>query len=106
VIEVLAKGLGKNVDEAAVKCWYFNEGDSVTAGDDLVDLRTEDSDVTIPVPVTGVIAEIFFDEGETVQRDEVLCIIDDEAELEEEAEEGEDGETEEEPDEESEDEEI
>lgn len=78
MFEVLAKGLGKNVDEATVKTWFFEEGDSVTEGDDLVELATEDSVVTIAVPTTGVLAEVCIDEDETVQRDEVLCIIDDE----------------------------
>jgi 2-oxoglutarate dehydrogenase E2 component (dihydrolipoamide succinyltransferase) len=78
MFEVLAKGLGKNVDEATVKTWFFEEGDSVTEGDDLVELAAEDSVVTIAAPATGVLAEVCIDEDETVQRDEVLCIIDDE----------------------------
>ena len=77
MFEVLAKGLGKNVDEAAVKTWFFEEGDSVTEGDDLVELATEDSVVTITAPATGILAEVCIDEDDTVQRDEVLCIIDD-----------------------------
>jgi 2-oxoglutarate dehydrogenase E2 component (dihydrolipoamide succinyltransferase) len=78
MFEVLAKGLGKNVDEATVKTWFVEEGDSVTEGDDLVELATEDSVVVVTAPATGVLAEVRIDEDETVQRDEVLCIIDDE----------------------------
>ncbi len=78
MFEVLAKGLGKNVDEATVKTWFFEEGDAVTEGDDLVELATEDSTVTISAPATGVLAEVCIDEDDTVQRDELLCIIDDE----------------------------
>jgi len=66
------------VDEATVKTWFFEEGDAVTEGDDLVELATEDSVVMISVPATGVLAEVCIDEDDTVQRDEVLCIIDDE----------------------------
>ena len=77
MFEVLAKGLGKNVDEATVKTWFFEEGDAVTEGDDLVELATEDSVVMISAPTTGVLAEVCIDEDDTVQRDEVLCIIDD-----------------------------
>lgn len=76
MFEVLAKGLGKNVDEAAVKTWFFEEGDAVTEGDDLVELVTEDVSVIITAPVSGILAEVCADEDETVQRDEVLCIID------------------------------
>ena len=77
MFEVLAKGLGKNVDEATVKTWFVEEGDAVAEGDDLAELSTEDSVVMISSPVEGILAEVCFDEDETVQRDEVLCIIDD-----------------------------
>lgn len=76
--EVLAKGLGKSVDEAVVKTWFFQEGDTVAEGDDLVELATEDATVLISAPVAGILAEVCFDEEDTVQRDEVLCVIDDE----------------------------
>ena len=78
MFEVLAKGLGKNVDEATVRTWFFEEGDAVTEGDDLAELATEDSVITITAPVSGVLTEVCLDEDDTVQRDEVLCIIDDE----------------------------
>ncbi len=78
MFEVLAKGLGKNADEATVKTWFFEEGDAVTEGDELVELTTEDSAVMISAPATGVLTEVCIDEDDTVQRDEVLCIIDDE----------------------------
>ncbi|MBU9888817.1 MAG: biotin/lipoyl-binding protein [Candidatus Omnitrophica bacterium] len=78
MIDILAKGLGPSVDEAVVKKWFFEEGDAVTAGDDLVKLVTEEVTVTITAPVSGILAEVFFDEDEAVQRDEVLCVIDDE----------------------------
>ncbi len=77
MFEVLAKGLGKNVDEATIKSWFFEEGDQVTQGDDLVELATEESVVTITAPATGILAEVCIAEDDTVQRDEVLCIIDD-----------------------------
>ncbi len=90
MLEVLAKGLGKNVDEATVKTWFFEEGDSVNEGDDLVELVAEDSVIMISAPVTGVLAEVCIHEDDTVQRDEVLCIIDDqEGELGEDSEEDE-----------------
>ena len=77
-MDVLAKGFAANVDEAVVRTWFFEEGDAVAAGDDLVKLATEDATLTIAAPVSGILAEVFFDEDETVQRDEVLCVIDDE----------------------------
>jgi pyruvate/2-oxoglutarate dehydrogenase complex dihydrolipoamide acyltransferase (E2) component len=77
--EVLAKGLAKHIEDAVIKRWYFEEGDAVTKGDDLLELVAGDESVVIiTVPATGILAEVFFDKGETVQRDESLCLIDDE----------------------------
>lgn len=91
MFDVLVKGLGAHVDEAVVKAWFFEEGDAVTAGDDLVELATEDTTITITAPATGILAEVFFDEDETVQRDEVICVIDDEERDLEDDEDDEDG---------------
>lgn len=78
MIEVLAKGLPSNVEDVTIKTWFVEEGDPVTEGDDLVELATEDTVITIQAPATGILAEVYFDEDETVQRDEAICIIDDE----------------------------
>ena len=78
MFEVLAKGLGKNVDEATVKTWFFEEGDSVNEGDDLVELSSENGVFIIQAPSTGLVAEVYYDEGEIVQKGEVLCVVDNE----------------------------
>lgn len=80
MFEVLVRGLGANVDEATVKKWFAEEGDTVKEGEDLVELATENSTVVISVPATGVLAEVCFHEGDLVQRDEVICLIDEEDE--------------------------
>ncbi len=78
MIEVLAKGFNTHTDEAVIKKWFYEEGDTVSEGDDLVELMAEDSSVTIQAPASGILAEVYFDEGDAVQRDEVICVIDDE----------------------------
>ncbi len=76
--EISLKSLGKTYEEATIQTWFIEEGDSVEAGDDLVELLTEDGVVTIPSPATGVLAEVYYDEGEIVSKDELLCVIDEE----------------------------
>jgi pyruvate/2-oxoglutarate dehydrogenase complex dihydrolipoamide acyltransferase (E2) component len=79
MVEVLLKGLGKEVEEGTIQSWFFEEGDAVSAGDDLVELTTEEGSVIIQSPVSGLVAEVYYDEGEAVAKDEILCMIDDEA---------------------------
>ena len=79
--EVLLEGLAPNIQEATVRAWYFEEGDAVNEGDELVEMTTEDGDVILSAPKSGVLAEVYYDEGESVGKGEVLCSIDDEEEL-------------------------
>lgn len=78
MVEVLLEGLAAHVEEATILNWFIEEGDSVKEGDDLVELSTEEGNVTIRAGVSGVLAEVYYDEGEIVSKGEVLCTIDDE----------------------------
>lgn len=74
--EVLLSGLPVNIDEAQVQTWFYEEGDAVNEGDALVELQINDSTFTLSAPCAGILAEVYYDEGETVERDEVICAID------------------------------
>ncbi len=80
MVEVALDGLAKNVDEATIQTWFVEEGDPVNEGDDLVELSTEEGMITITSPKTGVLAEVYYDEGELVAKGEILCSVDDEDE--------------------------
>lgn len=86
MVEVALDGLAKNVDEATIQTWFVEEGDAVNEGDDLVELSTEEGMITITSPKTGILAEVYYDEGELVAKGEVLCTVDDEDESDDEAE--------------------
>ena len=78
MIEVSLESLSKNYSEATVQNWFVEEGDPVEGGDDLVELLTEDGVITLQAPASGVLAEVYFDEGEVVAKDDLLCMIDNE----------------------------
>lgn len=83
MIEILLEGLGPEVEEGTIQNWYYEEGDLVNEGDDLVSLSTEAGVVTIQAPATGILAEVYYDEGDLVAKGEVLCSIDNDDESEE-----------------------
>ncbi len=103
--EVCLEGLAPQIEEATIQKWFFEEGDRVNEGDEVVEVSTGESTLTLPAAASGVVAEVYFDEGETVPRGEVLCLIDDEKDLEEDDDEEEDDEDEDEEDDEEDDEE-
>ena len=108
MVEVILEGLPKHVEEGTIQTWFFEEGDAINEGDDIVELTTEEGTVMIQSPQTGILTEVYYDEGEVVAKGEVLCTIDsdeDKDEDDEEEEDDEDDEDEDKDDEEDEDEE-
>lgn len=78
MIEVALENLPHTIEEATVQAWFFEEGDTLNEGDDLVQLSTDQGKLTVQAPCSGVLAEMYYDEGETIARGEILCTIDDE----------------------------
>ncbi len=105
MVEVTLEGLGREIEEGTIQNWFFEEGDPVNAGDDLVEISTAEGLITIQAPAAGILAEVYYDEGEAVVKGELLCTIDEEEQLKEADEEEEEDEDAEEKEEETEDEE-
>ncbi|MGD9695070.1 MAG: multifunctional oxoglutarate decarboxylase/oxoglutarate dehydrogenase thiamine pyrophosphate-binding subunit/dihydrolipoyllysine-residue succinyltransferase subunit [Thermoleophilia bacterium] len=66
-IPVLLPELGESVTEGVVVEWRVAEGDSVDAGQILLDVTTDKVDVEIPSPAAGRIARIVAQAGEAVE---------------------------------------
>jgi 2-oxoglutarate dehydrogenase E2 component (dihydrolipoamide succinyltransferase) len=82
MVEVVLSHLPAGAGEATIQAWHFEEGDAVQKGDEIVELSTEEGALTITAPATGILAEVYYDEGESVERGEILCLIEDEESLE------------------------
>lgn len=78
MVEVVLENLPAGVMEATVQAWSFEEGDAVVKGDEIAELSTEGGVLTVSAPVSGILAEVYYDEGETVEKGEILCLIEDE----------------------------
>lgn len=78
-IEVKVPQLPESVSEATVVSWHKSTGDAVKRDENLVDLETEKVVLEVPAPKDGVLKEIRKNDGDTVQADDVLAIIDPDA---------------------------
>jgi len=78
-IEVKVPQLPESVSEATVVSWHKSVGDAVKRDENLVDLETEKVVLEVPAPKDGVLSEILKNDGDTVEADEVLGIVDPEA---------------------------
>lgn len=73
--KVLLPQSGMGMQEAEVQKWLKQVGDKIEEGEILVELEAAKSVVEVPAPVSGVLAEILAEEGETVEVRSVLAIM-------------------------------
>jgi len=67
--------LAEGVDKANVSYWYHSVGDAIKEGEDLVELVTDKATFNLPAPVSGMLKEIFANEGDEVKIGQVLAAM-------------------------------
>jgi 2-oxoglutarate dehydrogenase E2 component (dihydrolipoamide succinyltransferase) len=72
---IVVPELGESVVEARVAKWLKKQGDSVNAGEALVELETEKIDLEVSADRAGVLANIKHQEGADVKVGEVLAVL-------------------------------
>ncbi|MDE3156415.1 MAG: dihydrolipoyllysine-residue succinyltransferase, partial [Acidobacteriota bacterium] len=72
---VVVPELGESVVEARVARWLKQPGDPVAAGEPLVELETEKTDLEVSAPHAGVLERIAQPDGTDVKIGEVLAVI-------------------------------
>ena len=65
--KILVPVLGESITEATVSKWLKNEGDNVEADEPIVELETDKVNLEVPSPVSGVLTQIKFKDGSTVE---------------------------------------
>lgn len=71
-IPIVVPNLGESVVEATVGAWHKKEGDTIQAGDLLVELQTDKVDLEVNADVAGVLVKIVRREDEDVRVGDVL----------------------------------
>jgi 2-oxoglutarate dehydrogenase E2 component (dihydrolipoamide succinyltransferase) len=79
MISIKVPPLGESIVEATVARWLKKEGESVAAGDTLVELETDKVTVEVPALKGGVLAKQTKHDGDVVAVDDVLGEIDESA---------------------------
>ncbi|HID45677.1 MAG TPA: 2-oxoglutarate dehydrogenase complex dihydrolipoyllysine-residue succinyltransferase [Chromatiaceae bacterium] len=73
--EIRVPTLPESVTDATVLNWQKQEGDPVQRDENLLDLETDKVVLEVPSPIDGVLVEIRAQEGDLVEADDVLAII-------------------------------
>ena len=73
--EIKVPVLPESVSDATIASWHKKVGDAVKRDENLVDLETDKVVLEVPSPADGVLKEIKFDTGATVNSQQVIAII-------------------------------
>ena len=65
--KIVVPALGESITEATVAKWLKSKGDSVEADEPIVELETDKVNLEVPSPSGGVLGEINFEAGSTVE---------------------------------------
>jgi 2-oxoglutarate dehydrogenase E2 component (dihydrolipoamide succinyltransferase) len=73
--DMIVPELPESVSDATVAAWYKSEGESVTAGETLIDLETDKVMLELEAEVSGVLGQILKPAGSVVVSGELLGVI-------------------------------
>src|SRR5205807_6069880 len=72
VVDIVTPTGGESVTEGTILEWSVKVGDTVKAGDTVVEISTDKVDMELPAPATGTMTEILARDGETVTVGQVI----------------------------------
>jgi pyruvate dehydrogenase E2 component (dihydrolipoamide acetyltransferase) len=62
-------------DVAKVSFTYFDEGDEVEEGEDLIEMVTDKATFNVPCPQTGAVRKMLVSEDDEVKVGDAICIL-------------------------------
>jgi 2-oxoglutarate dehydrogenase E2 component (dihydrolipoamide succinyltransferase) len=75
-VEVKVPVLAESIAEANLLQWHKKVGDPVKRGENLIDIETDKVTLEVAAPNNGTLIEILKQDGEDVESDELIAIID------------------------------
>jgi len=73
--EFTLEQIAPEMEYATVTRWHKREGESVTAGELLVEVEVEKANYEVEAPVSGVLASILAVEGDEIKLGGTLAVI-------------------------------
>ncbi|MEK4522658.1 2-oxoglutarate dehydrogenase complex dihydrolipoyllysine-residue succinyltransferase [Psychrobacillus sp. FSL W7-1457] len=73
--EIIVPELAESITEGTIAQWLKKPGDTIEKGEFIVELETDKVNVEVISEEAGVVSELLFGEGDTVQVGEVIAIV-------------------------------
>src|SRR5882762_1312990 len=74
--EVVMPQMGESIAEGTITRWMKKVGDRVERDEPLFEISTDKVDAEIPSPAAGTLTEIRFKEGDTVEVNTTVAVLD------------------------------
>jgi 2-oxoglutarate dehydrogenase E2 component (dihydrolipoamide succinyltransferase) len=75
--KVIMPQMGESIFEGTLTKWLKKKGDKIERDEPLFEISTDKVDSEIPAPASGIVKEILVNEGQTVQINTPVAVIDD-----------------------------
>ncbi len=75
LVELIMPKMGESIMEATILKWLKGIGDRVEMDESVLEIATDKVDSDVPSPVEGILKEILFEEGDTVEVGKAIAII-------------------------------
>jgi len=73
--QIIVPVLGESITEATISKWLKNQGEAIKLDESIVELETDKVNVEVPSPAEGILSEINFKNGDTVEVGALLGTI-------------------------------
>lgn len=75
-MDIIMPKMGESINEGTIIKWHKKVGDNVKQDEIIFEISTDKVDTEIPAPASGLLKEIKFNEGDTVEVGTVVAVID------------------------------
>jgi len=74
-MDVKLPEIGEDVKEATISFWHVEKGEKIEKDSDLVEMVTDKATFNVPAPISGILSEIMFEEGQVAKVGEAIAVI-------------------------------